>query len=149
MAFLSGLYFGLMSWTVGFLAARALFLADRWIFTGLIAGFGLQAALYAVMRFRLFVPAAAPGPGGPLLGASGGTSAVAMLACCVHHVTDLLPVLGLTAAAAFLTRYRLPFLWIGLGLTVLGILVMLLLLYRAHRSTMRRMAFHFQKSETS
>jgi hypothetical protein len=146
--FLGGLYFGLMSWAEGFTAAKSLFWADRWIFSGLITGFGLQAALYAIMRFRLFLPSAVPGPAGALMGTSGSTSAVAMLACCVHHLTDLLPILGLTAAAAFLARYRLSFLWLGLGMTILGILVMLALLYRARRDALRMMAHHLQTSET-
>ena len=50
------------------------------------------------------------------MGTSGGTSVTAMVACCLHHVTDVLPILGLSAAATFLTRYQRPFMLIGLGM---------------------------------
>jgi hypothetical protein len=57
--------------------------------------------------------------------AGGGMSTAAMVACCAHHVADVLPVLGLSAAAAFLARWKLPFLGIGLSTNVVGILLML------------------------
>ena len=64
------------------------------------------------------------------MGTSGTTSATAMVACCLHHVADVLPVLGLSAAASFLTRYQRPFMLLGLGMNILGILIMLVVLYR-------------------
>ncbi len=36
-----------------------------------------------------------------MMGTSGGTSVTAMVACCLHHVTDVLPILGVSAAAEF------------------------------------------------
>jgi hypothetical protein len=68
-----------------------------------------------------------------MMGASGSTSATAMLACCLHHVTDVLPILGLSAAATFLTRYQRPFMLLGLGMNVIGIIVMLFVLYREYQ----------------
>jgi len=53
-----------------------------------------------------------------------------MVVCCLHHVTDVLPILGLSAAATFLTRYQRPFMLVGLGLNIIGIIVMLVVLYR-------------------
>jgi hypothetical protein len=67
------------------------------------------------------------------MGTSGGTSITAMVACCLHHVTDVLPVLGLSAAATFLTRYQRPFMLASLGVNMIGILVMLVILYRERR----------------
>ncbi|MBI2332111.1 MAG: hypothetical protein HYU84_08140, partial [Chloroflexi bacterium] len=67
---------------------------------------------------------------GALMGTSGGTSVTAMVACCLHHVTDVLPILGLSAAATYLTRYQRPFMLVSLGLNILGIVVMLIILYR-------------------
>src|SRR5512136_3266161 len=131
--FLGGIYFGLMSWAEGFKMAWALFWYDRAIIIPIILGFGVQAALFAILKFRLFVPVNATGPGGALLGASGTASTTAMLACCVHHITDVLPILGLTAAAAFLGRYRTAFMFVGLGTTLIGILVMLIILIREWR----------------
>jgi len=65
---------------------------------------------------------------------------VAMVACCAHHVADVLPILGLTAAALFLAEYRIPFMIAGLGMTLLGIAFMLSILYREWRKALRRLA---------
>lgn len=135
--FLTGLYFGIMSWAEGFQAARTLFWADRWFVIPIVVGFGVQAALYTILRFRLFVSTTAVGPSSALMGASGTTSTVAMVACCVHHVTDVLPILGLTAAATFLGQYRLTFMWVGLATTTLGIGFMLYTLYRERRKVLK------------
>ena len=138
--FLTGLYFGFMSWAEGFKTAREVFWSDRWIVIPIVTGFGIQAALYAVLKFRLFVPVSATGPSGALMSASGTTSTAAMLACCAHHVTDVLPILGLTAAATFLGRYRLAFMGAGLGMTLVGILVMLSILFKERRKAAQHAA---------
>ncbi len=79
------------------------------------------------------MPVSNPGPGGVLTGTSGGVSTVAMIACCAHRITDMLPVLGLTAAATFLVEYRTAFRIFGIGMTLLGILVMMSILLRERR----------------
>jgi hypothetical protein len=56
-----------------------------------------------------------------------------MVACCLHHVTDVLPVLGLSAAATFLTRYQRPFMLFGLGMNLVGIVFMVIVLYREYQ----------------
>lgn len=101
---LTGLYFGIVSWAESPEHALDLFWEDRRIVFPIIVGFGVQAALYTILKKRLFLPVAHPGPSGALTGAGGATSTLAMIACCAHHVTDVLPVLGLTAAAAFLAE---------------------------------------------
>jgi len=53
-----------------------------------------------------------------------GTSTVAMVACCAHHVTDVLPVLGLSGAAIFLNDYRIPLMVAGLAVNATGVLYM-------------------------
>jgi len=67
------------------------------------------------------------------MGAGGGTSTVAMVACCAHHVADLLPLLGLSAAASFLAAYKIPFMLIGLAMNVAGIAVILRAIRREQR----------------
>lgn len=129
-AFIAAFYFGILTWAQGWAYAAGQFSRDRWYVLPIIIGFGIQSALYAILRFRLFVPARTTGHGGALMGASGGTSATAMIACCIHHVTDVLPILGLSAAASFLTRYQRPFMLVGLAMNFVGILVMLVVLYR-------------------
>ena len=132
-ALLTGLYFGIVSWAESPQHALELFWQDRWIVAPILMGFGVQMALYVILKKRLFLPMASVGPSGALTGAGGTTSTVAMVACCAHHVTDVLPILGLTAAAAFLAEYRLAFMLVGLGTTLVGIAVMLFILFRERR----------------
>lgn len=130
---IAAVYFGILIIAQGQQSAMSIFLSNRWYVIPIWITFGIQAALYSILRFRLFVPAIAPRHSGALMGASGSTSVTAMVACCLHHVTDVLPVLGLSAAATFLTRYQRPFMLVGLGTNILGILVMLSVLYREYR----------------
>lgn len=139
-AFLTALYFGLVSWAESPQHAVELFWEDRWIVIPIIVGFGVQMALFVILKKRLFVPGAHIGPSGALTGASGGMSTAAMVACCAHHVTDVLPVLGLTAAATFLAEYRLAFMWVGLSTTLLGIGVMLTILLQQRRHALQMLA---------
>lgn len=135
--FLTALYFGIVSWAESPQHAVELFWQDRWIVIPLILGFGVQMALYTILKKRLFVPVSSTGPSGALAGAGGATSIVAMVACCAHHVTDVLPILGLTAAAAFLAEYQTAFMLAGLGTTLIGIVVMLAILFRERRKALQ------------
>lgn len=125
---LSGLYFGIVSWAESPQHAAELFWKDRLIVFPIILGFGIQAGLYTILKKGLFIPTAIVGSSGPLMGAGGTTSTIAMVACCAHHVTDVLPILGLTAAATFLAQYRTAFMLVGLAMNLVGITVMLLIL---------------------
>lgn len=145
--FLTGLYFGIVSWAESPEHALEFFWQDRWIVIPIILGFGVQVALYVILKKRLFVPVASVGPSGVLTGAGGTTSTIAMVACCAHHVTDVLPILGLTAAAAFLAQYRTAFMMAGLGTTLVGIGVMLVILMKERRKTLQMMSLH-SASET-
>ena len=136
-SFLTALYFGLVSWAESPQHAVELFWEDRWIVFPIILGFGVQAALYVILRKRLFIAVADTGPSGALTGASGGVSTTAMVACCAHHAADVLPILGLTAAATFLAEYRTAFMLVGLGMTLLGIVVMLIILSKERRKAIR------------
>jgi len=98
---------------------------------GLIAaGFGIQVALFVELR-RLDRRHRA---GAAVTAAGTATSGAAMLACCAHHAVDLLPLLGLSAAAVFLDAYRIPILLLGLGMNLLGIVVIGRQLRRARRA---------------
>ena len=130
---IAGIYFGILTWAQGWDSAVSQFLLNRWYIIPIWIGFGSQAALYSILRFRLFVPMTSTGRTGALMGTSGGTSVTAMVACCLHHVTEVLPILGLSAAATFLTRYQRPFMLVGLGMNIIGIIVMLVVLYRARQ----------------
>lgn len=89
----------------------------------LVAGFGLQAGLYFFIRasFRLKQMASPT----TALATSGGISTGSMIACCLHHLVDVLPLIGLAAASAFLTQYQLLFIIIGIFSNLIGITIML------------------------
>jgi hypothetical protein len=139
-ALLMLLYFGIVSWAESPQHAIELFWEDRWIVMPIILGFGGQMALYVILKKQLFVPVTHTGPSGALTGAGGSMSTMAMVACCAHHVTDVLPILGLTAAAAFLAEYRMAFMLVGLGTTLLGIVAMLIILFRERRKVLQMVA---------
>jgi hypothetical protein len=137
---LTGLYFGIVSWAESPQHAIDLFWEDRWIVIPIILGFGVQMALYTILKKRLFAPITNIGPSGALAGAGGTTSTIAMVACCAHHVTDVLPILGLTAAATFLAEYQTAFMLVGLGTTLIGIGVMLVILIRERQKALNNIA---------
>jgi hypothetical protein len=135
-SFIAGLYFGILTWAQGWEAALQLFSANRAYVIPIWISFGVQTALYSILRFRLFLPMTSSSHSGvwtPLMGTSGGTSVTAMVACCLHHVTDVLPILGVNAAATFFTRYQRPFMVVGLGMNILGVIAMLTVLYREYQ----------------
>lgn len=117
------LYFGIVTWAQGFVHATELLGQDWYFVTAIAGGFGVQLGLYSYLRLvvhhtvRLAASTAATGMG-------TGTSSVAMVACCLHHVADVLPVLGLSGAAVFLNDYRVPFMFVGLGVNLVGIVIM-------------------------
>ena len=146
--FLATIYFGIVSWAESPKHAIELFWQDRWIVIPIIVGFGIQAALYTILKLRLFVPVGNIGPSGPMMGAGGTTSTMAMVACCAHHVTDVLPIIGLTAAASFLAKYRPAFMGVGLGTTILGIAIMLFILIRERRRVIQIISLPSISKET-
>jgi len=87
----------------------------------LMAGFGTQIALHFHIREQLRQRQAEATAG---VAASGGVSTLAMVACCAHRVTDVLPFLGASAAAVFLVQYQTPFLVLGVFSNLMGILFM-------------------------
>ena len=127
---LLGLYLGIISLAQGVEHALEQFATDA-VFVGLIAaGFGTQIALFAELRTvdRRHRASAA------VTAAGTGTSTAAMLACCAHHLVDLLPLVGLSAAAVFLNAYKTPLFLVGIGMNVIGIVVIARQLQRARRA---------------
>jgi hypothetical protein len=65
-----------------------------------------------------------------------------MLACCVHHVADVLPLLGLSGAAVFLAQYKVPFMLLGLLSNAIGIVVLVVTIRKAKRMRLSEGACH-------
>lgn len=141
--FQAGLFFGLVSWAETPQHAVDLFWQERWLFLTLFLGFGLQVALYTILKKRLFLPTSGPkqSTSAAVTGAGGASSTVAMVACCAHHVTDVLPILGLTVAASFLAKYQSVFMLAALAVTLMGTLFMVLIILKERRKAI----FHSSK----
>lgn len=129
-AALLGTYLTIISLAQGLDHAIAQLVTDA-LFVGLIAaGFGTQMALFAELR----TVDRRHRSGAAVMAAGTGTSAAAMLACCAHHLVDLLPLLGLSAAAVFLDAYKTQLFVLGIGMNVLGIAVIARQLMSARRA---------------
>jgi len=53
--FAAGIYFGILMWAQGSESAMSVFLPNRWYVVLIWITFGIQAALYSILRFRLFI----------------------------------------------------------------------------------------------
>ena len=120
---LVGLYLGIVTWAQGLGHARELLWNDRYFVAAIAGGFGVQVGLF--VHVRRLVARRAAGSAAGVTAAGTGTSTVAMVACCAHHVADALPVLGLSGAAIFLNDYRIPLMASGLAVNALGVAFML------------------------
>jgi hypothetical protein len=98
-------------------------LAEMWYWiTLLVTGFGIQIALYAYARINLREKAKVAKAE---VATAGTISTGSMIACCAHHIADVLPILGLSAAALFLVRYQVSLILLGIFSNLIGITVML------------------------
>jgi len=127
---LSGLYLGIVSLAESPRHALDLFWEDRWLVIPILLTFGVQAGLYAFVRAGSHLPTRGADASAA---AGGGLSTVAMVACCVHHVTDVLPIVGVSLAATFLTAWKTPLMGLGLAVNIVGIAIMLGVIRRDRR----------------
>lgn len=103
--------------------ALNLLVSDRYYVAAVVAGFGIQIGLYTYVRgmlrrdhgVRSSTAVAATGT---------GTSTMSMIACCLHHVSDILPIVGASGAAVFLSNYKVPLILVGLVTNAVGIAFM-------------------------
>jgi hypothetical protein len=116
------IYFGVLIGAESVSYALYMF-SDLWYWIVLLAiGFGTQLGLHTHIKAALRQKNASATAG---VAASGGVSTVAMVACCAHHVTDVLPILGLSAAAVFLVDYQTAFILLGVFSNLIGVTMML------------------------
>ncbi len=116
---LLSVYFIILSLANSVEHAVSQFLSMRYFVLILAIGFGIQVSLYTYVKAFHNKMATAS------VSASGGVSTTSMVACCAHHLSDILPILGLSAAAIFLVRYQLVFILIGIFSNLIGINFML------------------------
>jgi Cu+-exporting ATPase len=128
-------YLGIITLAQGWGHAIEQLAADRWFVGVITAGFGAQVGLFTHLR-RLHAYMTVSG-----VAASTGTSTAAMLACCAHHLADIVPIVGVAGAATLLNTYKIPMLWLGIIMNLAGVA------YLAHQiCRQRRMACHANTS---
>jgi hypothetical protein len=126
---LVGFYLAIVTWAQGPQHALELLWSDR-LFVGLIsAGFGTQVGLFVYLRL---LQRAMARESVALAGAGTATSSVSMIACCAHHLADVLPIVGLSGLALFLVEFRTPLMLLGIATNLVGIAIMLRQLRRIH-----------------
>lgn len=124
---LVAVYLGLITLAQGWGHAVQQLSEDRFFVGAVMTGFGTQIGLFTYLR-QLHARAAAGG-----VATSAGTSTAAMLACCAHHLAEVLPILGLSGAAVFLNLYKTPLLWLGILMNLAGIVYLLRQVRQARR----------------
>ena len=82
----------------------------------LALGFGVQSSLYTYLKGIVREQST-----GQVLATTGATSTTAMISCCAHYLTNILPILGVTGIITFIGQYQVQFFWIGLFFNLLGI----------------------------
>ena len=93
-----------------------------WYFLlALTVGFGVQVGLYVYLKNLVKNQK----PNGKVLAATGTTSTVAMISCCSHYLTNLLPFLGIAGLVTIVSQYQVQLFWVGLTFNLLGVVYML------------------------
>jgi Cu+-exporting ATPase len=117
---LLGVYFLLLTAVSGWEFTVSQFF-DFWYFiVSLAAGFGIQLGLFTYLRNAV----RGMGMSGKVVAVSGTTSTAAMISCCAHYLTNILPVLGAAGLVALVAQYQIELFWLGLASNLAGIVYM-------------------------
>jgi len=118
-----GIYLGMNTLTSDWYFARVQFSEYRWWIISLAIGLGIQVALFTL--FRAHLRGKKKTAANSTMAASGGVSAVAMMACCSHYLATLIPLLGVSflsaTAVASLEQYQVYFFLAGIVSCLFGI----------------------------
>lgn len=124
---LLGFYFLTMRLLTGGFEAAVDQFENLWYFmVPLAIGFGIQVGLYVHLRTKMKSLQSKK-----LLAGNTTTSAVAMIACCAHHATDVLPFIGLAFVSTILVKYQTVILIIAIGSNIVGIYILLELISKS------------------
>jgi Cu+-exporting ATPase len=117
---LLGVYFGLLTLVSGWQFTLDQFVLYWPYIVALAAGFGVQVALFVYLR-RLVHGSPAHGK---VVAVSGTASTAAMVSCCAHYLTNLLPIIGAAGLVTLATQYQVQLFWVGLAFNAAGIAYM-------------------------
>lgn len=114
---LLAVYFAVLTFVSGWSFAQDQFATYGYFIVSLAVGFGVQIGLYTYLRALVREQA-----NGAVLGVTGTTSTTAMISCCAHYLTTLLPILGVTGLVTFVAQYQVGIFWVGLAFNLFGII---------------------------
>ena len=125
-----GIYLGMNTLTADWYFARVQFSEYRWWIISLAIGLGVQVTLFTL--FRAHLRGQKKTAANSTMAASGGVSAVAMMACCSHYLATLIPLLGISflsaTAVASIAEYQVYFFLAGMVSCLFGIGLMVRLM---------------------
>ncbi|MDO8813236.1 MAG: hypothetical protein Q7J38_14570 [Gallionella sp.] len=124
---LLAIYFGVVSLISGMGFALDQF-AQFWYFIiPLALGFGIQVGLYIYLKNLV----GQRGASGKVVAVSGTTSTAAMVSCCAHYLTNILPILGVTGFLVVVAEYQVELFWLGLVFNAAGIVYVATMVVKA------------------
>lgn len=127
-------YFVVMGASSGSWSATISQFRELWYWMVILSiGFGTQISLFVYLRNFVKNPQGLH-HSGKVAATSTGTSAVSMIACCAHHLSDVLPIIGLSGAALFLVKYQIPLIVLGILMNFFGIVYMFRILRKVKTS---------------
>lgn len=121
-------YMIVMTLTADWYYAAMQFKEYRWWIVALALGLGIQTGLFVLLRRELREREKKSVR--TTLAASGGMSATSMIVCCLHHLADVVPVVGLPVLAGILQQYQTYFFMAGVLSNLYGIFVLVRMLLR-------------------
>jgi copper chaperone CopZ len=117
------IYLGMNTLTSDWYFAKLQFSEYRWWIISLAIGLGIQVTLYTL--FRAHLRGIKKTAANSSIVASGGVSALAMMACCSHYLATVVPLLGISflsaTAVASLEQYQPYFFLAGVVSCLFGI----------------------------
>jgi Cu+-exporting ATPase len=125
-------YFGVVSLISGMNFAIEQFGKFWYFIVPLAIGFGIQVGLYTYLKNLV----GQHGASGKVVAVSGTTSTAAMVSCCAHYLTNILPILGVTGFLAVVAEYQIELFWLGLAFNVTGVIYIsskVINAYREHK----------------
>ncbi len=127
LVLLLAIYFGVVGLISGMNFALDQFATFWYFIVSLALGFGIQVGLYTYLRNLV----GQHGASGKVVAVSGTTSTAAMVSCCAHYLTNILPILGVTGFLAVVAEYQIELFWLGLVFNGAGILYVALKVIKA------------------
>ena len=117
--FLLLLYFSVVILISGVDFAQSQFFKYWYFVVSLAIGFGVQVGLYSYLKSAIRQNVSAK-----VVATSGATSTAAMISCCSHYLSNILPILGIAGVATFVSQYQVRIFWVGLAFNLVGIIIM-------------------------